>query len=681
MTILRCITAAVLLCCTAGVQVGAAADQGNALNEVVVQGTQIEESLPVDLQKFGNQLEIITAEQLKSGGYNDLSQALQTLVPGLYVAPKNGPFDYVDASLLGSRTGDILYLVDGVRISNRLYNGTTPLDTIPAHMIERIEVLKGGQGLFYGTNAVAGVINVITKAYSNQTDLGVSAALDSNAGKHADAYLRGRLGASHVVLFGSVDKADGFQPFRNQDYQPSSTDRRRSYDVRTAGAKLAHPFTDKLTLSALYQYSDATLDFASPTRTASDINARWEQLLSVKLDYVVSDRIGLFLKSYYHDWTTHYTTVENNLDGAGRLTGTQSVTSPHLFWGFKDSGINLMTRINGNHGLEYLAGVDLQRYSGRDEVYTIAPLTEEVKALFAQVRSTGEWLPATHLAVGARYNKTTAAPAATVWNLSARHDFNDHVYLRGTGGTAFRLPDAYQLYGAFINEFDTLGNPKLKPERSSNLDLGLGGSRKSGIGTWSWELTGFARSISDLIGSEDDGFTDVDGDGNDDYDSVAVNTKARVKMRGGELQLALTTAGGWTLNLDHTYSRARPDGSNLQIARIPEAQSKLGVDFRPAGSRYSAGLAALWVGAVYQNANGIRTNYGNYALVDAWAGAFLDGGRHHKLGLSVGNLFDRTYATRLGTADKDDGSDSYAYWNVGAPRTWQLRYSYAPGVR
>uniref|UniRef100_UPI0013D8E04E TonB-dependent receptor plug domain-containing protein n=2 Tax=Pseudomonadota TaxID=1224 RepID=UPI0013D8E04E len=69
--------------------------------------------------------------------------------PGLSITPKNGPFDYVDISLQGSRTGDVLWLVDGVRINNRLYAGTPPLDTLPSAMVDRIEVLEGGQALFY----------------------------------------------------------------------------------------------------------------------------------------------------------------------------------------------------------------------------------------------------------------------------------------------------------------------------------------------------------------------------------------------------------------------------------------------------------------------------------------------------------------------------------------------------
>ena len=53
---------------------------------------------------------------------------------------------------------DVLWLVDGIRINNRLYGGTTPLDTLPASMVERIEVLNGGQALFYGTQASAGAV-------------------------------------------------------------------------------------------------------------------------------------------------------------------------------------------------------------------------------------------------------------------------------------------------------------------------------------------------------------------------------------------------------------------------------------------------------------------------------------------------------------------------------------------
>jgi len=113
------------------------------------------------------------------------------LVPGLHIRPKNGQFDYFDASLQGSRGSEILWLIDGVRITNRLYNGTSPLDTIPSHMVERIEVLKGGQGIFYGTQSVGGVVNVVTKSFQNEADGAIGTTVNSNDGYGVNGYFRG----------------------------------------------------------------------------------------------------------------------------------------------------------------------------------------------------------------------------------------------------------------------------------------------------------------------------------------------------------------------------------------------------------------------------------------------------------------------------------------------------------
>src|SRR5262249_35982733 len=157
------------------------------------------------LADFGNRLEIVDAEALKLGGFDDASQALQMQVPGLYVAPKNGAFDYVNCSLQGSRCEDILWLVDGGRTPNRLYNTTTPPDTIPASMIERVEVLYGGQGIFYGTQSIAGVVNVVTKSFSHEPAGSVGVGLDENDGRHVNADYRAAFGGHQLVLFASQD--------------------------------------------------------------------------------------------------------------------------------------------------------------------------------------------------------------------------------------------------------------------------------------------------------------------------------------------------------------------------------------------------------------------------------------------------------------------------------------------
>lgn len=103
-----------------------------------------------------------TAKEIKRGGFADVNQILESLVPGLYVSTKTERADRTRMSLNGGGINQIVFLLDGVRINNRLY-GDGNLDTLSTAMIERIEILKNGEGLFYGTDGVAGVINIITK--------------------------------------------------------------------------------------------------------------------------------------------------------------------------------------------------------------------------------------------------------------------------------------------------------------------------------------------------------------------------------------------------------------------------------------------------------------------------------------------------------------------------------------
>lgn len=93
------------------------------LENVVVAAGSLEHSLPEKIAASGSELVIIDSDAIRLSGAQDAAKALQMLAPGLYVAPKNGAFDYVSVSLQGSRSGDILWLVDGVRINNRLYAG------------------------------------------------------------------------------------------------------------------------------------------------------------------------------------------------------------------------------------------------------------------------------------------------------------------------------------------------------------------------------------------------------------------------------------------------------------------------------------------------------------------------------------------------------------------------------
>lgn len=627
--------------------------------EVVVTGRSLEETLPMDLARYGSAVEVVTPTQLKDGVFLDAANALQMLTPGLYLAPSAGPFSYVDLSLQGSRTQDALWTVDGVRINNRLYNSTTPVDTLPASMIERIEVLKGGQGLFYGTQAAAGVINVVTRQFSNQFGGELNAGGDTHGGVHADGYVRGALGRLRYVLFASTDQSDGFQQF--EPAQPSASDRKRGYMVTTFGGKLSYDFSDDLRLTAQYQHADARLDNLQPRLVAKSYNDRDEEILSARLDYTPREDFQLFLKGYLHDWDTTYANIQNAPGG-----GLAVVYPAGTYWGFQDYGISALAKLRPHRGLEYELGYDFQDFKGRDEVLLIDGKTEQIHAVVAQVRTTEEMFERALLSAGVRYNHGQGSDA-TVWTVSGRYDLSRRLYVEGIVGTSFLLPDAEQLFA--IDPCCARGNPHLKAEKSKNLNLAVGGE----LARWpvSWRLTGFARRIDSLIADAYDDPAYPDG--------VYVNVDGAVKVDGFEAAVSTPLPSDLRLDASYTYARSRDPGSARQRDRTPRMFAKAQLAYAPPDRPFGVNLAANWTGDVFQTVAGFgRLNYGDNLVVDLGAHVWLDGAaRHHRLSARLENLFDTDYATRLGSTFVDGSTTTrFLYASRGAPRAGYLRYSY-----
>jgi len=642
--------------------------------DVAVVAPKLEEELPQEIERTGTRMQTITAAQIEQGGYDDVGQTLQSLVPGLFLSPQSGAFDYVTAALQGSRTNEILWLVDGVRISNRLYNDTTPLDTLPAHMIERIEVLEGGQGLFYGTQAVAGVVNIVTKAFTETTNGRMQAAFDSNQGRHVNVFARDSRNGHRFVFYGSSDQADGYHSFPESEYQPSTSDRLRSYDVLTLGAKYAYDFTKDLRVSGMYQRSDVSLDTLRPARSsasqaggpAARYNDRTEHIASGKLDYTPNGVVQLFTKGYYHRWDSFYNESQNSIDDPG----IREVISVDEFWGYKDYGVNVLTRLTPHRGFEYFAGYDFQDYSGRDDVLLIAPNSEKVNAVFGQVRTTRDLIPKATFAAGIRFNAPTNSQNSTVWNVSGRYDINGALFARGTVGTSFRYPDAYQLFA--IDDSCCIGNPNLKPETSTNVNGSIGTNIiRSGSRTFSVEVIGFYRRVNDLI----------IGELNEDDLEVPQNSEDTVRVKGISLVGSTALGTDFSASLGYTYTKSEGQsgtaGGYSVLPGIPSNQLQATVDYHPLRLPFGAMVTFNNVGETFDVVSGFGdVPGGDYLIVDLSGRVYLDSRRRHRISIRLENLFDEEYATIHRRMFTDDGTPFLSN-NLGPERTLHVAYGFS----
>ena len=645
-----------------GAQAARAADAaaGATVSELVITGG-LEETIPTQLSQYGARMDVVTSRQIDLLNLADVGGILSKDVPGLYFAPQNGPFSYNFASIQGSRQNEILYLFDGVRISNRLYNTTPPLDTIPAHMVDHIEVLDGGQGLFFGTSAVAGVINIVSRPFTETTTGRVAIGGDTNDSVTANGYISGAIGGSKIVAYASYDESRGFQPFPDADIEPSATDRHRGYRLTSVGAKYAYDFTPDVRFSASYQHTEGFVDAIRPVDAARAVNDRNEDIGWAKLDWTVNDRLQVFVKAYDHWWRSHYDEVDNVPGG-----GLDHVDD-HEFWGFNDYGVNAMAKYVPVAGVETYLGYDLQRYGGRDDVLIIAQQKEQTQAVFGQVRLTPDLVPNTHLAAGLRYNSPDHGDGVTVWNVSGQYDVSPTLFVRGATGASFRLPDAESLFANDPINNQEIGNPNLKPETATNLNGSIGGE---GMG-WGWEVIGFHRETKNLI--------DLSGDTPDPDVFTFINLPGKVTASGFELVGHVDVGPSVSLQGSYTHSRTRQKGASQQLDRVPEDTAQAMLDYHPVGRGFGGSASVNYVGSVFDNVSGGfgPVQHGHYAVVDLAAYVTFGPGDRQRLNVSLENALDEDYFTRLSRASRDATGASYIVHARGAPRTLHVTYSYS----
>lgn len=630
------------------------------VEEVLVVQRSIENTLPLELARYGAELEIVTSEMVRDHGFVDVAQSLELLVPGLHLTSQAGAFSYVNVSMQGSRPSDILWAVDGVRINNRLFNATSPADTLPSSMIERTEVLKGSHSLMYGTQAIAGVVNVVTRGFSNTPDGSVTVGTGSNGLRRINGYGRGAVGDHKFVVWASQDESDGYRIY--SEYQPTSRHRKRGYDVTSAGLKYGYEFTPDLSLTLTGIRTDAKVDY--PNVSNVSVNDRTEDILSAKLDWLPSDTAQFFLKGYYHSWDTDYYTPGN----------------PSAYWGYDDKGINAAALFKPHDALEYHIGYDYQTYTGEDESLLIARDTEDVHAVFFQLRSTDDLSERARFAAGVRHDETGGNRSNT-WNVSGVYDLSQNVYIQGMVGTSFMLPSAENLRRIHCpsGENCTHGNPNLEPEESFAVNLSVGGQLPTSRRALHWQLTAWDRKVDNLITTAPipDDMPDRPGP---EFSRTFINIGSEVTGRGAEALLRGDINDHLSFSLSYTYSKESPADSNEQIPDRPRRQYKGSLGYTAPSARFGANMAFKYVGDKRSDVTGYGwQTYGDTYVFDAGAHMYFDQAQRHRLTARLENVFDARHVTSLGSAivAGSESQQRFLWERLAPPRSFHLNYTYS----
>jgi outer membrane receptor for ferrienterochelin and colicins len=211
------------------------------LDEVVTIGTKTASSVS-DLPM---QVAVIGAEDIENSGASNVGEILNS-EGSIYLqtSGSNG----ATMSIRGMAHGDTLYLIDGKRVTGE-FSKTYELDRIPASMIERIEIVKGSSSLLYGSDAMGGVINIITK--KPKESFGGDVTLTHGKNKNgADLFVYGSKDNTSYRLYSSYLKRDAFRKKQNTDVKVMQAGAETSPSALVGGGNWA---TLRTNLSDSYQ--------------------------------------------------------------------------------------------------------------------------------------------------------------------------------------------------------------------------------------------------------------------------------------------------------------------------------------------------------------------------------------------------------------------------------------------
>jgi vitamin B12 transporter len=429
-----------------------AASAAQALGPVVVTATRTE--VPAD-RVLAN-VEVIAASELERQPAADLGDVLRTRA-GVEVARLGGPGQQTSLFLRGTESNHVLVLVDGLRINPGTI-GSAAIQNIAPELVERVEVVKGPRSALYGSDAIGGVINVITRR-------GHDAGLRAQAGfgdydTRSASVTGGFGGEQRDVSFGVswLDSA-GF-PTRTGD----TTDRGYEHLSLTASARATYGAVE-LGLrgwhaSGTSEYSDFFVtpvdqDFENSAFAASAafVPAEgWESRVTLghALDEIAQNQSPDFLRT--RRWTLDW---QNDIV----LSERQQLTAG-LLWQDEEADAE-------SFGLPYEAAISSAQFYVQDQ------------AQIGRHRL---------LAALAWTDHETFGGHAT-WNAEYGFEPWTGALVTAAAGTAFRAPDATDLYGFG-------GNPALEPEESQSYEIAL---RQRIGGRQSLSVALFRNEIDELI--------------------------------------------------------------------------------------------------------------------------------------------------------------------------------------
>ena len=496
--------------------------------EAEIQEVMVSASLvPIVANKSANAITVIDSEQLRNRAALSVSDLLRD-VPGLAVSRSGVQGSQTQIRARGAEANHLLVLIDGVEANDPSQSDELNWGVLAADDIERIEVIRGPQSSMRGSDAMAGVVNIITRSASAPFSAAAFTEVGSFSTKRSGFNLGAKKDNFDIRLGVSDTQTEGENISRTGDEKDG-------YENTSINLKAGLQLSDELRISVAARHSDgmnefdADNDFDGFIEDQDAVSEFRNSTMRLQGDYSSADG------RWQHKLMVAQSNNDNEAFADGTLGNVTASTKDQiqyigsLFWN------------NGAQRLSFLAEREEEDYKQRGPLnWGLDPNQDrerDTDSFALELRT--DISDDLSFAASGRHDDNSEFDSANSFRVEAIYQLNDGLRLRSAYGTAVKNPTFTERFGFYTN---FIGNPNLEPEESSSWELGM--DKQMG------ELSLSATLFDTELESEIDGFV---------YDPATFaytsgNKEGKSQRQGVEFTASVNMSDNLVINAAYTYT-------------------------------------------------------------------------------------------------------------------------------
>ena len=463
-----------------------AQDSAKILNEVIVTATKS----PIKQSETGKVVNVITQEQLQKSFGKSLGEILNQQ-PGMII---NGADNNLGTNQTvytrGAAAGNTLIMLDGVPLNDASgINSEFDLNNFALDNIERIEILKGAQSTLYGSDAVAGVINIISKKSGNKPfNLNANLSAGSYNTYKGAVSISGTngIGQTYFISYNKI-YSKGFSSAYDSTGKANFDKDGFNQDVVQMNYGFQPFKKTSVRLYGKYNNNKFDADAGAFTDDKDFVNHNDNTIAGASVDYKLSKGFIRFQYSY-NRFNRSFVDDSTDVGGffkyqKGKYFGTSNYAEAY-------------TSLHLNKNVKLLAGMDYRGNSTSQSYISVPdfgsfPVSAD-SAKTNQISTYASFILKTksgfHTELGGRWNHHNIYGSNFTYSFNPFYLIQNHYKIFANISSGYHVPSLYQLYSEY-------GNKNLKPEVSTNYETGL----QYFSDKVNARVTGFVRDVKDVF--------------------------------------------------------------------------------------------------------------------------------------------------------------------------------------